>query len=127
MPLCLLVWIISTLCISGCESGLSLQNSAARLLTGTKKDHITPVLISLHWLPIRYRIQYKVLLYVSNISMALHQSMFLIELVYISGSQFQSSCPPPLCIFRMLLLSLQMFVLLERKCPAKWTSQDIPP
>ncbi len=34
---------------------------------------------------------------------------------------------PPLCIFRMLLLSLQMFVLLERKCPAKWTSQDIPP
>ncbi len=35
--------------------------------------------------------------------------------------------PPPLCIFRMLLLSLQMFVLLERKCPAKWTSQDIPP
>ncbi len=34
---------------------------------------------------------------------------------------------PPLCIFCMLLLSLQMFVLLERKCPAKWTSQDIPP
>ncbi len=34
--------------------------------------------------------------------------------------------PPPLCIFCMLLLSLQMFVLLERKCSAKWTSQDIP-
>ncbi len=34
---------------------------------------------------------------------------------------------PPLCIFRMLLLSLQMFVLFERKCPAKCTSQDIPP
>ncbi len=34
---------------------------------------------------------------------------------------------PPLCIFRMLLLSLQMFVLFERKCPAKWTSHDIPP
>ncbi len=29
---------------------------------------------------------------------------------------------PPLCIFRMLLLSLQMFILFERKCPAKWTS-----
>ncbi len=38
-----------------------------------------------------------------------------------------SPCAPPLCIFRMLLLSLQMFVLFERKCPAKWTSQDIPP
>ncbi len=35
--------------------------------------------------------------------------------------------PPQLCIFRMLLLSLQMFVLFERKCPAKWTSLDIPP
>ncbi len=34
---------------------------------------------------------------------------------------------PVLCIFCMLLLSLQMFVLFERKCPAKWTSQDIPP
>ncbi len=27
----------------------------------------------------------------------------------------------------MLLLSLQTFVLFERKCPAKWTSHDIPP
>ncbi len=34
---------------------------------------------------------------------------------------------PPLCTFRMLLLSLQTFVLFERKCPAKWTSHDIPP
>ncbi len=33
----------------------------------------------------------------------------------------------PLCTFRMLLLSLQTFVLFERKCPAKWTSHDIPP
>ncbi len=42
-----------------------VQNSAARLLTGTRgREHITPVLIKLHWLPIRYRIHYKVLLYV---------------------------------------------------------------
>ncbi len=34
---------------------------------------------------------------------------------------------PPLCTFRMLLLSLQTFVLFKRKCPAKWTSQNIPP
>ncbi len=37
------------------------------------------------------------------------------------------TCILSLCIFRMLLLSLQMFVLSERMCPAKWTSQDIPP
>ncbi len=34
---------------------------------------------------------------------------------------------PPLCAFLMLLLSLQTFVLIDRKCPAKWTSHDIPP
>ena len=39
------------------------QNTAARIVTRTKKtDHITPVLASLHWLPVRYRIQYKLLL-----------------------------------------------------------------
>ena len=42
-----------------------VQNAAARLLTRTRKrDHITPVLASLHWLPVRYRIQFKVLLFV---------------------------------------------------------------
>ena len=40
-----------------------IQNCAARVITGTKKcDHITPVLESLHWLPIKARIQFKILL-----------------------------------------------------------------
>ncbi len=40
-----------------------VQNSAARLLSGTRKyDHITPVLRSLHWLPVSCRIDFKVLL-----------------------------------------------------------------
>ena len=40
-----------------------IQNCAARLITNTKKyDHITPVLYTLHWLPIRQRVQYKILL-----------------------------------------------------------------
>ena len=42
-----------------------VQNAAARLLTGKKKrDHITPILASLHWLPVRYRIDFKMLLFV---------------------------------------------------------------
>ena len=37
-----------------------VQNSAARLVTKTKRrQHITPVLIELHWLPVRHRIEYK--------------------------------------------------------------------
>ena len=42
-----------------------VQNSAARLLTSTKKrDHISPVLASLHWLPVKFRVEFKVLLFV---------------------------------------------------------------
>ena len=37
-----------------------IQNVAARLLTGAKKfHHITPVLKSLHWLPVEKRIDFK--------------------------------------------------------------------
>lgn len=40
-----------------------VQNSAARLLTGTSMhDNITPVLRQLHWLPVAERINYKTLL-----------------------------------------------------------------
>ena len=39
------------------------QNTAARIVSWTKKfDHISPVLKQLHWLPVHYRIQYKILL-----------------------------------------------------------------
>jgi hypothetical protein len=39
-----------------------LQNTAARILTRTRKfDHITPVLQSLHWLPVSERIDFKIL------------------------------------------------------------------
>ena len=40
-----------------------IQNSAARLVSLCKKyEHITPILKGLHWLPIKYRIVYKILL-----------------------------------------------------------------
>lgn len=40
-----------------------VQNAAARLITKSSKfDHITPLLKELHWLPIRYRIQFKVII-----------------------------------------------------------------
>lgn len=42
-----------------------VQNAAARLLTETKKYTSTsPVLASLHWLPVKFRIKYKMLLFV---------------------------------------------------------------
>uniref|UniRef100_A0A669EGD2 Reverse transcriptase domain-containing protein n=1 Tax=Oreochromis niloticus TaxID=8128 RepID=A0A669EGD2_ORENI len=40
-----------------------IQNAAARVLTGTRKrEQISPVLASLHWLPVKSRIEFKILL-----------------------------------------------------------------
>ena len=37
-----------------------VQNAAARLITGTgTREHITPALRSLHWLPVKFRITFK--------------------------------------------------------------------
>ena len=42
-----------------------VQNAAARVLTRTRmRAHITPVLASLHWLPVVFRIDFKILLLV---------------------------------------------------------------
>ncbi len=44
-----------------------VQNAAARLLVSAKKSqHISPILASLRWLPVGFRIKYKVLLYVNE-------------------------------------------------------------
>ena len=44
-----------------------VQNLEARIITRhSKRDHITSSLKSLHWLPVKSRISYKVLLYTSK-------------------------------------------------------------
>ena len=41
-----------------------VQNTAARLISlSSRRDHITPILMQLHWLPVEQRLKYKVLLY----------------------------------------------------------------
>ncbi len=54
--------------LGGCSARLinklqMVQNAAIRVLTRIRKyDHITPVLSTLHWLPIKHCIDFKVLL-----------------------------------------------------------------
>ncbi len=54
--------------LGGCSARLinklqSVQNAAARVLTRIRKyDHISPVLSTLHWLPIKHHIDFKILL-----------------------------------------------------------------
>ena len=47
----------------------SVQNAAARLLTRTgRREHITPVLRQLHWLPVSRRIDFKLAVLMCQIS-----------------------------------------------------------
>ncbi len=54
--------------LGGCSACLinklqMVQNAAARVLTRTRKyEHISPVLSTLHWLPTKHRIDFKILL-----------------------------------------------------------------
>ncbi|KAI5090037.1 hypothetical protein C0J45_20172, partial [Silurus meridionalis] len=54
--------------LGGCPASLInklqlVQNAAARVLPRSRKyDHITPILSSLHWLPVKFRIDCKLLL-----------------------------------------------------------------
>ena len=58
-----------------------VQNTLARVVSGTKKrDHITPVLQELHWLPIRSRITYKVALITHKVLVA-RQPQYLTDVV----------------------------------------------
>ncbi len=60
-----------------------VQNAPARLLTGTKKyEHINPVLASLHWLPVRFRIEFKIWLIVFKILHGLAPA-YLSELLHV--------------------------------------------
>ncbi len=77
-----------------------VQNSAARIITRTPlNEHITPVLGHLHWLPIRYRIQFKILLFTYK---ALHNlaPSYLSELlhVYVPTRSLRSSASVTLVV-----------------------------
>ena len=57
----------------------SVQNAAARLLTNTlRRDHITPVLRQLHWLPFQRRVEFKIVCLV-------HQSLASTAPTYLSA------------------------------------------
>lgn len=61
MPSCLHVLIFTCFNKNAVNRLPSSQNAAARLLTHSRKsDHITPVSYSLHWLPVKLRIHFKI-------------------------------------------------------------------
>ncbi len=69
--------------LGGCSARLinklqMVQNAAARVLTGTRKyDHISLVMSTMNWLPIRHHIDFKILLITYQTPMAYGYSHFI--------------------------------------------------
>jgi len=58
-----------------------VQNTLARVVSKThRRDHITPVLADLYWLPVRYRIEYKIALLTYK-ALTIRQPQYLSELI----------------------------------------------
>ena len=82
-----------------------IQNQAARILTRTPcRDHITEVLIDLHWLKIKERIVYKILIFTFKAFIDRTDPLYLCELIEqqksntntrLAGDAFLLKLPPP--------------------------------
>ena len=82
-----------------------IQNQAARILTRTpRRDHITEVLIDLHWLRIEERIVYKILIFTFKAFIYRTAPLYLCELIEqqksktntrLAGDAFLLKLPPP--------------------------------
>ena len=103
-----------------------VQNAAARIITKTPAIcHITPILHQLHWLPIKHRIEYKILLNTFN---AIHNLAppYLSDLIQIntptrslrSASSINLHVPPA----RLSTMGARAF---SRSAPRLWNS--LPP
>ena len=58
----------------------AVQNAAARLVTGTRRrDHITPILRQLHWLPVRQRVNFKLSVLVFKALHGLAPTCYLVD------------------------------------------------
>uniref|UniRef100_A0A3Q3FPG6 Reverse transcriptase domain-containing protein n=2 Tax=Labrus bergylta TaxID=56723 RepID=A0A3Q3FPG6_9LABR len=103
-----------------------VQNSAARIITRTPSvNHITPVLQQLHWLPVKHRITFKILLLTFKVIHNL-APLYISELLHInipthtlrSSSSIQLTAPPA-------RLSTRGSRAFSRSAPHLWNS--LPP
>ena len=103
-----------------------VQNASARVISKTRKrDHITPVLKALHWIPIKKRTQYKMMLLVFN---ALHKQgpSYISDYLhwYTPSRPLRSMCSPSLTSARSRSVVIQRRIL-NGGCSQLWNS--LPP
>ena len=110
----------------------SVQNAAARLVTGTRRrDYITPVLRQLHWLPVRQRVEIKLALLVYK---ALHDATaaYIVDDCQLVSHAGPPS-PAPIGRYRHVLRSTDQHTARRPELHSRWTtaleqsaSQDSP-
>jgi len=80
-----------------------VQNVAAHLLTGSlKQDHITPILYSLHWLLVQFRIDFKIVLFV-------HKSLSNQAHKYPVGNPYRFLRFPDLIIYELTQYKILLY------------------
>ena len=115
--------------LAGCPKKLTLklqkvQNNAARIICrSSRSDHISPVLRSLHWLPVDCRIDYKVLLLVFKALNDLAPS-YLSDLIhlYVPSRQLRSSADTRVLRLPPVRLSSAGQRSFNYQAPALWNN-----
>ena len=102
-----------------------VQNAAARVIAKAgRRDHISPILFKLHWLPVEFRIKYKILLLTYR---ALHglAPTYITELLvpYTPPRTLRSSTEQLLVVqkYRLKNFGARSF---ETAAPALWNSLE---
>ena len=69
-----------------------MLNSTARLVTLSRKhDHISPVLMELHWLPVEQRVEFKILLFTNKVVNGMAPD-YLQDLLDLAVASDQETC-----------------------------------
>ena len=93
----------------------SVQNAAARLITGAKRrEHITPILRQLHWLPVRRRVEFKIASLVYQVLSSKVAYLAIWSTIFISPQKVPLASSGPLR--GESALSLVFIVVLSDRC-----------
>ena len=118
--------------LAGCPQNLicklrKVQNNAARLICRSARfDHISLILRPLHWLPVKSRIQYKIIRLLTFKSLKIEAPYYLSDLIqlYVPSRQLRSSAdtqllslPSAHLVFWSTCLLLSNTITLEQSTP----------
>ncbi len=105
-----------------------IQNAAARLVFNEpKRAHVTPLFVSLHWLPVAARIQFKTLMLAYRTTTGSAPTYFHSLLrIYIPSRSLRSASERRLVVPSQSLKITLQNILVHRSWPVEWSSHPHP-